>query len=138
MIPLTCPRCGNTWIYSGKGNRAKCGKCQYDLYFQKGHGVITINWDLIPQIALVGDPRQYANQAYFFIDVWNCNARIAIMVISADGLNMKSFPVPGIPEITLEDMEDTILQFGGCINMSGHYPISYKIRDILQTYFLNQ
>jgi hypothetical protein len=134
MIPLHCPRCDNIWIYTGSGTRAKCSQCKYDIYFEK-QGKIPINWDLTPQSFLLHDQRYYPGQAYFLIDIWNCSARISLMIISEDGNGMKSLSIPEIEEITEEMLETAINDVGGFINMSGHYPISEEIKTILQTFF---
>jgi len=134
MIPLHCPRCDNIWIYTGTGTRAKCSQCKYDIYFEK-QGKIPINWDLTPQSFQIQDQRNFPGQAYVLIDVWNFSARLSLMIISEDGLNMKTMPIPEIDDISDEMLETAIIEAGGRINMSGHYPISEDIKTILQSLF---
>lgn len=66
---------------------------------------------------------------YFYVDVWNCGASLALMQVRPDGISYSERI-----EIT-EELENELIQAieeaGGAINMSGHYSLSEKLKKNL-------
>ncbi len=104
--------------------------------------MLHLRWDLTPE--QVFTPRMIQSKEdfealnklhkeqvgfYFYVDVWNCNASLALMHVKPDA-SMTSERI----EIT-EELEDELIQAieeaGGAINMSGHYPLSEKLKTSL-------
>jgi len=100
-----------------------------------------IRWDLTPQTANISgtfiesqaDLERYNKLAaekvgyYFYVDVWNCQARLALM---------HNFQGGGRSEV-IEDFDSPLLarsveSAGGWINMSGWYPINSRLERVLR------
>ena len=96
-----------------------------------------IRWDLTPENAFaqgfaISRPEdleqikryyQELDGSYFFyINVWNCKASLAVMEMHADGTG-KGYPVEQ-DIISEEELEEAVWDAGGAINMSGHYPLT--------------
>lgn len=101
-----------------------------------------IRWGMTPQSAGYG-PIAITSQAdldmykamlaanagyYFYIDVWDCQARLALMHNLPEG--------GGMSEI-VEDFKSPLLyraveQAGGAINISGWYPLSRRLEAVLK------
>lgn len=65
---------------------------------------------------------------YFYVDVWNCRARLALMHLKPDGSATPEI-IDEFPEKALiEAVEET----GGAINISGHYPINAWVKKMIQ------
>jgi hypothetical protein len=101
-----------------------------------------LRWDLTPQTANISDcevksPKELERLRqrlkslegyYFYVDVWNCRARLALMHNTGDG--------GGRSEV-IEDfhnplLEKAVYEAGGSINQSGWYPMSNALRSVLQ------
>lgn len=65
---------------------------------------------------------------YFYIDVWNGKARLALMHVMPDG-SMTSERIDYPDE---DGLIEAIEEAGGAINMSGHYSLSTRLRKRLQ------
>jgi len=62
---------------------------------------------------------------YFYVNVWNCTAKLAVMHQRGDGSATSDFVETDI--VTDDDLVDAIEQAGGAINISGQYPASMTI-----------
>jgi len=104
-----------------------------------------LRWDLTPQTGSIGDHGNYeitcpgdidrlnallAEKAgyYFFINVWNCQAHLALIHNTATG---------GGRADRIEDFESPLLEkavykAGGMINLSGWYPLSNRLETLLK------
>jgi hypothetical protein len=65
---------------------------------------------------------------YFYVSVWNCQACLALMQNKPDGTATSQ---------VIEDFDSPLLyraveQVGGRINMSGHYPLSRRLEQMLK------
>lgn len=106
---------------------------------------IEIRWDLTPQ--KVGELLnvEFSTKAewdeiqrltkelagrYFYIDVWNCQARLMLMELDERGSGKAEVVEQDV--ISEDDMIEAIEAHGGAINISGYYPISDAIRTALQ------
>ena len=104
-----------------------------------------LRWDLTPQTASIGDHGSYeitcqgdidrinqmlAEKAgyYFYVDVWNCQAHLAIMRNKAEG----SGTMHRIEDFDSPLLEKAVYQAGGMINLSGWYPLSNRLKTLLQ------
>lgn len=65
---------------------------------------------------------------YFYVDVWNCQARLALMHNKPDGTAASQI-VEGFDSPLLYR---AVEQAGGWINMSGHYPLSRRLEQMLK------
>jgi len=102
--------------------------------------VKNIRWDLTPEKVFA--PRTVQTQDdierlhkdqteqagyYFYIDVWNCQARLALMHVRANG-SMTSEIISEFPE---KPLREAIEEHGGAINISGHYPINAWVKKLI-------
>lgn len=102
--------------------------------------VKNIRWDMTPE--KVFTPRTVQTQDdierlrkditdqagyYFYIDVWNCQARLALMHLKPDG----SATAEIITEFPEKALIEAIEEHGGAINISGHYPISAWVKKMI-------
>ena len=66
---------------------------------------------------------------YFYIDVWNCRARLCIMhALETGSATSESVDIDMPDEMLMEAIYDQ----GGAVNLSEHYAISDEIRKRLQ------
>ncbi len=102
--------------------------------------MLHLHWDLTPE--QIFQPRMirskedierldelHIEQAgfYFYVDVWNCSASLALMHVKTDGsMNSERIDYPDEDELI-----QAIEEAGGAINMSGHYPLSEKLKTNL-------
>lgn len=106
-----------------------------------------IRWDLTPQNAwLEGFQinsqedweflKRYFEELhgsyFFFINVWDCKASLAVMEMYANGSG-KSYPVEQ-EIISDEELEEALWDAGGAINMSGHYPLTPELIHRLKVF----
>lgn len=98
-----------------------------------------LRWDLTPQTASITGytltsqadldklNELLAKKAgyYFYVDVWNCQARLALMHNYANG-NGRAEVIEDYDNIEL--LEDAV----DCITCSGHYPITAELEDDLR------
>jgi hypothetical protein len=100
-----------------------------------------LRWDLTPQTANIGSyeincqedfnrlNKLLSEKAgyYFYVDVWNCQARLALMHNKADGSGTIQ---------TIEDFESPLLEKAveavGSITTSGWYPLSRRLKTLLK------
>lgn len=100
-----------------------------------------LHWDLTPEQVFTPRAIQskedfelldkvHKEQAgfYFYIDVWNCKASLALMHVKPDG-SMTSERLSEFPE---EALIEAIQEAGGAINMSGHYPINAWVKKMIR------
>lgn len=101
-----------------------------------------LRWDLTPQTANVSsfqvnneeDMDRFkallAQKAgyYFYVDVWNCKARLALMHNLPDG-GGKSEAITDFHSVLLEKAVEAA---GGMINMSAWYPLSRSLERALK------
>ena len=66
---------------------------------------------------------------YFYIDVWNCRARLCIMHDLETGSATSESVDIDMPD---EMLMNAVYEQGGAINWSGHYAINDEIRERLQ------
>ena len=73
-----------------------------------------------------------AKGIYFIIDVWDCNASLAICENTADGRGR----IERVQQdcITDDELEDAVYDAGGAINLSGWYPITPGIGEKLKAF----
>jgi hypothetical protein len=100
-----------------------------------------LRWDLTPETANIGE-YTINNQAdldrlnallaskagyYFYVDVWNCQAHLAIMHNQADGSGTM---------YQIEDFNSPLLEKAvealGSITTSGWYPLSKRLTTLLK------
>ena len=100
-----------------------------------------LRWDLTPQTGTISSceinnqadldrlNKLYEEKAgyYFYVDVWNCQARLALMQNLADG-NGKSEIVEDFDSSLLEK---AVYKAGGSITTSGWYPLSTCLARLL-------
>ena len=102
-----------------------------------------IRWDLTPELSAINEmiesqedmdriKKRIKEQAgfYFYIDVWDCSASLAICENDEQGGDISH--IIEDPPITEEEMADAVEEAGGAINMSGWYPISPQVEDRLR------
>lgn len=102
-----------------------------------------ILWGMTPKVALAdftirsdADFRAYEERQkqlvgyYFYIDVWNMTARLAVMENKIGSARSSIVDLKGTT-ITESDLHTAIRMAGGFINLSGHYPISKHIMQKL-------
>jgi len=101
-----------------------------------------LRWDLTPQTANISSyivacqsdldrlNKLLAEKAgyYFYVDVWNCQATLALMHNKVDG-GGTSHRIEGFESPLLEK---AVYQAGGWINMSGWYPLSKQLITLLK------
>jgi hypothetical protein len=104
-----------------------------------------LRWDLTPQTASVSSDGSYAinNQAdmdrltkllaekagyYFYVDVWNCQARLALMYNNAEGGGRSEI----ITDFDSPLLAKAVEEAGGWINQSGHYQLSDRLTKLLK------
>jgi hypothetical protein len=104
-----------------------------------------LRWDLTPQTASVGENGTFvvnsqedlerfkqlrAEKAgsYFYVDVWNCQARLALMTQDALG-NGK---IEVVSDFHSPLLEKAVYQAGGCITTSGWYPLNKQLISLLK------
>ena len=100
-----------------------------------------LRWDLTPQTANivsyeVNSPEDFERLKqllkslegyYFYVDVWNCQARLALMKNDEDG--------GGRSEVIDFDsplLRSAVYQAGGNITTSGWYPLSTRLVSLLK------
>jgi len=106
-----------------------------------------LRWDLTPQTAnppieirtqedlrrAVEITRSHAG-AYFYINVWNCQAPLALMELDEKG-NGQSWIIKQTI-ISDDELEEAVWDQGGAINLSGHYALptylQERIRNLLE------
>jgi hypothetical protein len=96
-----------------------------------------LRWDLNPQTAGFPPERTSINTtqeeldhlnasmidkagAYFYVDVWNCAAKLAIMIQDVFG-NRRIFKIEKFDSPLLEE---SIYEYGGAMDISDMYPIN--------------
>jgi len=76
-----------------------------------------------------------AGKSYFFVDVSSFQAYLAIMRFDETGHSCRAERLSSVElealGITAEMLLQAVAEAGGAINLSGHYPISEEIREIL-------
>lgn len=76
-----------------------------------------------------------AGKSYFFVDVASFSAYLAIMRFDARGHSCRAERLSAEEQERVGISDEMLLlavaEAGGAINMSGHYPISEEIREIL-------
>ena len=65
---------------------------------------------------------------YFYVDVWNCRARLALMHNTGDGGGRSEV----IEDFDSALLEKAVYQAGGMINLSGWYPLSNTLKTLLR------
>lgn len=77
---------------------------------------------------------------YFYINVWDCRARLALMQVKPDGRGVSiradfgRFDVGDDLSREFESaMLDAIVEAGGSINWSGHYPLNHFLENLLKS-----
>lgn len=99
-----------------------------------------IRWDITPEKVFTPQTiqtqedierleRENREQAgyYFYVDVWNCRAFLALMHVKQDG-SMTSERISEFPE---EALNEAVEEAGGAINISGHYPINAWVKKMI-------
>jgi len=66
--------------------------------------------------------------AYFYIDVWNCTARLALMIRDAFGHGRSE----RIQKFDSPLIEESLYDCGGAVNISGMYPINSDLEEELK------
>ena len=104
-----------------------------------------LRWDLNPQNAgfpsdqtAVGMSQEELDRlsvelvdkvgAYFYVDVWNCTVRLALMIRDVFG-NGKS---KWIEKFDSPLLEESLYECGGAVNVSGMYPINSDLEEELK------
>lgn len=103
--------------------------------------VKNIRWDLTPEKIFA--PREMRSEAdlerieqenreqagyYFYIDVWNMKASLALMHVKPDG-SMTSVRLLTFWE---EALIKAVEEAEGAINLSGHYPVNAQIKKMIR------
>ncbi len=104
-----------------------------------------IHWDMTPRKAaiegeistqedlerMMAQIRAMAG-AYFYIDAWNCQSRLALVELSEYGAGHAAI----IEQVLIDDeeMEQAICDQGGVINMSGHCALPMSLQRRIKTY----
>jgi hypothetical protein len=101
-----------------------------------------LRWDLTPQTGNISG-YEINNQAdmdrlkallaekagyYFYVDVWNCQARLALMQNLPDGGGRKEI----ITDFDSPLLAKAVEEAGGWINQSGWYPLSNRLIKLLK------
>jgi hypothetical protein len=103
-----------------------------------------LRWDLTPQTASVGNHGSYEitcqgdidrlNELlkekagyYFYVNVWDCQARLALMYNNSGGGGRSD-----IIDFESPLLEKAVYQAGGMINLSGWYPLNKQLKTLLQ------
>ena len=70
--------------------------------------------------------------SYFYVDVWNCTARLCLMENRDDGSGT-AYAIDDYEQhgITYDELVDAVEEAGGAINWSGAYPINQNLREKL-------
>lgn len=104
-----------------------------------------IHWDLTPQKAAIEGEVSTLEEferireqlramagAYFYIDVWNCQARLALIEQNEHGTGRAAT----IEQVLIDDaeMQQAISDQGGMINLSGHYALPLPLQERIRTY----
>lgn len=101
-----------------------------------------LRWDLTPQTATissceVNSPEELERLRqrlktlegyYFYVDVWNCRARLALMHNTGDGGGGSEI----VSDFDSPLLERAVYQAGGSITTSGWYPLSNALKTLLQ------
>ncbi len=104
-----------------------------------------LRWDLTPQTMSPGKNGTYevngpedferfkqllAEKAgyFFYVDVWNCQARLALMKNDEDGGGKSEV----ITDFESPLLRSAVYQVGGSITTSGWYPLSSRLKNLLK------
>lgn len=112
----------------------------------------TIHWDMTPQSAREGvdgveiiskEELEELNKkieerigVYFYVDVWNMNARLGIFENKKHGGTSRVIENFDNLEISEDMLEGCIHDVGGALNISGHYPINEKVKEKLKDHLV--
>ena len=110
-----------------KNNPEILGKLRWDLTPQTGNissFEVNSQEDVDHLKALLAGKAGY----YFYVDVWNCQARLALMHNLPDGGGKSEI----ITDFHSALLEKAVEAAGGMINMSGWYPLSRALERMVK------
>ena len=110
-----------------KGNRETMAKLRWDLTPQTGT-VSSYEFSSQDDLERLRQRLKSLEGYYFYVDVWNCRARLALMHNTGDGGGRSEV----IEDFHSPLLEKAVYEAGGSINQSGWYPLSNALRSVLQ------
>lgn len=105
--------------------------------------LVNLRWDLTPQTAGIPNGYTITCQAdfdnlnailqeragyYFYVDVWDCQAALALMHNKADGNGVAE----RITDFDSPYLEKAVYKAGGSITRSGWYPITPQLQTLIK------